>query len=64
MAINVRQLKPLVVTGEDGTVTVAPDSAIAAGSTLVVIGVARWNLHTFQRTTQGFWMIGARDELH
>ena len=40
MAINVRQLKPLVVTGEDGTVTVAPDSAIAAGSTLVVIGVA------------------------
>lgn len=26
--------------------------------------VSRWNLHTFQRTTQGFWMIGARDELH
>lgn len=26
--------------------------------------MARWNLHTFQRTTQGFWMIGARDELH
>lgn len=43
MAINVRQLKSLVVTGEDGTVTVAPDSAVAAGSTLVLIGVAIHN---------------------
>lgn len=40
MAITVRQLKTLTVTGEDGTVTVAPDGAVAAGSTLVVMGVA------------------------
>lgn len=39
-AIAARQVKTSVVTAEDGTVTITPDSAVAAGSTLVVIGAS------------------------
>lgn len=38
MAIAVRQVKTGVVTGEDSTVEIAPDSAVLAGSALVLIG--------------------------
>lgn len=40
-AIAVRQYKPFTVSGEDGSISVTLDTAVAAGSTLVLIGAAQ-----------------------
>lgn len=39
-AIAVRQYKSFTVSGEDGSISVALDAAVVAGSTLAVVGVS------------------------
>ncbi len=43
-AIAVKQVKTSLLSAEDGTTTITPDSAITAGSTLVLVGMASDNI--------------------